>query len=213
MATESPPQKKHKAKEVCHCPCCPKFQEWREVLTDGFKLPKGEYYVGDLALVLSDDISSELPDHPGKFTLSNGREVGCFKFEGCQPDRDNDVDFYVESGMIGITLIAGLSKKWQCPRGLFDGWGPHWNKVKALGKTIKSLKLGDFMMIAGVTVVYNEEFECWSSTMSHYKHDDHSTSTFFGDKVSLWTIHGDYDTDEGSESEEEDDEDASETLK
>jgi len=59
-------------------------------------------------------------------------------------------------------------------------------------------------------VVYEEQFECWGSTVSHYKHDDHSTTTFFGDKVSLGTIHGDYDTDEGSESDEESDEQSDE---
>jgi hypothetical protein len=171
-------------------------------------MPKGEYYVGDLALVLSNDLSSELPDHPGKFTLSNGREVVCFKFEGWQCERDNDIDFYIESSMIGITLIDGLSKNWKCPSVVFGGWGFHRNKVKALGKTRKAFKLADFMKIAGVTVVYEEQFECWGSTMSHYKHDNHSTTTFFGDKVSLWTIRGwgDYDTDEGSESDEESDE-------
>jgi len=200
MSAEGPPRKKMKTREVCHCPCCPKFQEWRDTYSETFTLPKGEYYIGDLAHILSDDLYNEL-EEPGKFVLSDGREVVCFKFEGCQPERDNDIDFYVESGMIGITLLAGLEKDWQCPRSVLGGWGPHFNKLEELNKTLKPLKMKDYMEIAGTIVVYDADFECLQVTTSHYKHDDHSTTTSFGDKVYLWTKHGRYDTDEGSGSE------------
>ena len=198
MSAEEPPLKKLKKDQVRHCLCCPKFQEWREKSTAKFNLPKGRYYIGDLALVLPRDLWEEVPDKPGKFTLSDGRVVVCFEFKGCQPERDNDFDFYIESEMIGITLYAGLCKQWGLHAPMFGGLGPHFNQLKEICKT-KKITMVDFMKIAGTKAVYDTDFDCQQHTMSHYKRDDHSVSTHFGDKVSAWTIHGSYDSGDESE--------------
>lgn len=205
MSVEAPLRKKLKKNEVSHCPCCPNFQEWCETDTGKFNMPKGKYYVGDLAHVLPSELWNEIPNKPGKFTLSDGREVVSFMFEGCQPEKDNKTDFYIESGMIGTTILAGLNKTWMCHSKMFGGWGPYWNKLEAIRKTGKEITMMDYMTIAGTTVVYDTDFDCIQHTMSHYRHDDHSTTTYFGDKVSLWTIHGDHD-ESGSEQQVDEDE-------
>ena len=207
MSLDASPLNKMKTEEVCHCICCPKFQEWRETSRDTFTMAKGKYYVGDLAHVLPEELWDEV-NEAGKFTLSNGREVVCFLHEGSQPEKGNETNFYIESGMIGITLIAGLKKKWVCPNNVLGGWGPHYDELKALANeslaknTRRRITMTDYMKIAGTQVVYDAEFECFQTTMSHYNHDDHSTTTYFGDKVSLSTVHGAYDTDDGSGSEQ-----------
>ena len=155
-------------------------------------MPKGTYYVGDMAHVLPADLWDGVSNEAGQYTLSDGREVLCFTFEGSQLEKENDPDFYVESGMIGITLLAGLEKDWRCPTAVFGGWGPHWNKMQALSNPRKVFNMVDYMTLAGQIVVYYKDFECMQTTLSHYKHDDHSTTTYFGENVSIWTLHGHY---------------------
>ncbi len=129
--------------------------------------------------------------------------VVCFDFDGNQTERDNDIDFYIESSKVGITLASGLSKTWTGQNKMFGGWGPHWNKLAEIRKT-KKISMTDFMKIAGTTVVYDTDFDCQQHTMSHWKHDDHTVSTQFGDKVSVYTVHGSYDSDDGSDVDESD---------
>jgi hypothetical protein len=173
-------------------------QDWDETATDKFNLPKGKYYIGDLSLVLPGDTWKEISDEPGISTLSDGRIVVCFQFKGCQPEENNNTYFYMESSKIGITLCAGLKKKWDVHSQMFGSWGPHFNQLQELKKS-KNITMVDFMKIAGKTVVYKTNFDCQQSTMSHYKNDDHSTSTQFGDNVCVWTIHGTYDSENESE--------------
>jgi len=194
MSEEEPSQKKFQ--KIDHTPCCPKFQQWNETATDKFNLPKGKYYIGDLTLVLPGDTWKEISDEPGISTLSDGRIVICFNFEGRQPEENNNTYFYMESSKIGITLCAGLRKKWDVHSQMFGSWGPHFNQLRELKKSKKNITMVDFMKIAGKTVVYKTNFDCQQSTMSHFLNDDHSTSTQFGDNVCAWTMHGTYDSDD-----------------
>ena len=74
--------------------------------------------------------------------------------------------------------------------------GASLQPTERIKKVKKKITMVDFMKIAGKTVVYKTNFDCQQSTMSHYKNDDHSTSTQFGDNVCAWTMHGFYDSDD-----------------
>jgi hypothetical protein len=212
MPTTQPPHKKLKTAngpekpvdKVAHCPCCPKFQEWRETANEEFSMPKGEYYVGDLSLVLRPELDCEVLGENGLFELSDGRVVGTFTHEGCQDnDRADDIDFHVPSDVIGITLLAGLEEQWVDPKSWEAelGWGHFGTTLKAISDSGRKITMMDYVKHAGAIVVYDTDFDCQTSTASHYKHDDHVTSTTFGDKININTYHGSYNSDDGSDEE------------
>ena len=203
MPTTKPPRKKLKStKEVSHCPCCPKFEEWRQTKTEVFTMPAGEYYCGDLSWVLRPALDQEVEFEDGKFELSDGRVVGCFRYDGCQ-DNDkgrDDVYFHVNGDMIGITLLAGLEEQWVDPKAwrLNPDAVSSGINVKAISTSGKKITMMDYIKNAGTTVVYDTDFECTTDTMSHYKHDEHVTSISFGDKICIGTYHGNWSSDDES---------------
>jgi hypothetical protein len=212
MPTTQPPHKKLKATngpekpvdKVAHCPCCPKFQEWRDTVDEGFSMPKGEYYVGDLSYVIRPELDREIACENGVFELSDGRVVGTFIHEGCQDtDRPDDIDFHVTSDVIGITLLAGLEEQWVDPKPweAEGGWGQFGINLKAISDSGRKITLMDYAKHAGTIVVYDTDFDCHTNTTSHYKHDDHVTSTSFGDKINICTYHGSWCSDDESDEE------------
>jgi hypothetical protein len=158
------------------------FGEWCCTNTENIQMPSGKYYCGDLSYVLNPNIYQEIMNEEGKSTLSDGRVVVCFFHEGCMPERWNDVNFNIRSGMIGITLLTGLEKQWVHP----EAWEDEHRvfNLKATGTMM------DYIKQVGTIVAYRTDFNCQKSTMSHYKNDDHSTTTTFGDNVSVFTLHG-----------------------
>jgi hypothetical protein len=181
MSVLQPPRKKTKI--INHCPCCPNFQEWRETCSIKFVLPKGEYFIGDVSSALDDSSSCEINDEEGRQELSDGRIIiGFFEFTGLQREKDRDSGDNIDFTEYIDGDFIGIT--------LLANVQEHWE-------------------CHGISVVFEEEFLCCKDTISHFKHDDHSTNISFGGEVSWNTIHGSYDTDDGS-IEEEDDEDEAE---
>jgi len=169
-------------------------------------MPKGKYYVGDLSYVLRPELDREI-DSEGLYELSDGRLVGCFMQEHRQDnDKCRDIEFYVTSGMIGITLLAGLEEQWVPPADWADGqeWGRLGVHLKAVFAAGKKVTMMDYINNVGTIVEYDADFDCETNTMSHYKHDDHMTQITFGDQINISTCHGRYDSEDGSEEEDND---------
>lgn len=203
-----PPLKK--LKTITHCPCCSEFEEWRETESDEFTMLKGKYYVGDLSYVLRSELDREIESENGLFELSDGRLVGCFMQEHFQDnDKCRDIDFHVTSGMIGITLLAGLEEQWVPPADCekcFE-WGRLGGHLKAIFAAGKKVTMMDYINNVGTIVEYDADFKCQTNTISHYKHDDHMTQITFGDQINISTCHGRYNSDDVSEEEDNDETD------
>ena len=143
-------------------------------------MPKGEYFIGDLHNAL--DSSDGWSNEEGKHELSDGKTIGYFEFEGCQTERDREERDNIDFREYIEGDEIGIT--------LLVNVHDHWEDL-------------------GISVVFEEEFECTKDTLSHYKHDDHMTSICFGGGASWDTIHGSYETDDESDEDSNVEEDVS----
>jgi hypothetical protein len=174
--------------------------EWGDIESEFMKMPAGTYYVGDMYFVLSPDMNYELGQlqcHPslttgthsmeGRFKLSGGREIVSFLQTGTQHEKDNDIIFQLQSGSIGITLLAGLEETWVDPQSVFIANSFDKNK-----RTIIYTKttMMDYINAVGTVVTYDEEFVCSKCISRHFKNDTQTESIFFGNKVDIFSVSG-----------------------
>ena len=131
-------------------------------------MPKGKYFIGDVDGALLDSSSCDWSNEEGKQELSDGRVIGFFDVEGLQTERERDSQDNIDFSEY-IEDVIGIT--------LLTNVHEHWENH-------------------GISVVFEEEFECAKDTTSHYKHDDHVTDISFGGQVSWNTIHGSYETDD-----------------
>jgi len=178
--------------------------EWDTVEESEYiEMPAGTYYVGDMSYVLRPELNCELCQHQcpplgetrrveGKFELSDGRKIVSFFQSGTQPDRYNDVIFQIQSGSIGITLLAGLEEQWVAPNGVFVANG--FNKKKRTIITFTEKTMMDYINAVGTVVVYDEDFVCSKCTCRHSNDTDKTESIYFGDKVDVFSVDGLFNT-------------------
>jgi hypothetical protein len=119
----------------------------------------GEYFVGDLASVLSRKAWKELAvllrakgnqfGTEGYFTLSNGRVLVIFVLpngDGIYPDHFGR-NYHVDSGTIGLTLTLGLKEEYD---------------------NIDTKKDWDNMLnMSGNIINYEKDFSCMATTATH----------------------------------------------